>query len=329
MKKISFMIALCLSLLTSCDKLTNPTEVSYGWVLQREKQDDISYYSIFFSDKNNGWIVGSGGTIKNTKDGGNTWESQKSGVSANLWDIRFIDNLHGWICGANNIILKTLDGGKSWKNISPPSSQNKIFVTMNFIDENNGWISNNYGEILRTTDGGLSWELKKSGHVGGSQLSVFDPNTVYALSGKLYKTINGGETWDSTKVSIPKNYRVSEMFFINSSHGWMITENGTGGMMITEYPVIITNDGGETCSSSEFLKEGGLRCIYFINENIGWVAGTQNIYKTIDGGKKWSFEFSPSNGELFAKDMYFIDENNGWIINWNGKIYKYQNRLHQ
>lgn len=328
MKTINLIIVLCLSLLTSCDKSINPTESSPGWVLQRDKQDDITYYSIFFYDKNNGWIVGYNGTIKNTTDGGNTWESQQSGVSSNLWDISFIDNLQGWICGANNIILKTLDGGKSWNDISPSSPQNKIYVSIKFIDENNGWISNNYGEILRTTDGGFNWELKKSGNIGGSRLSVIDPNTVYALSGKLYKTINGGETWDSMEVSIPKNYMASEMAFINVSNGWIITENGTGGMIITEFPVIITNDGGETWSSSEFLKDGGLRCICFINENIGWVAGSQNVYKTIDGGKHWSFEFSPSNGELFAKDMYFVDENNGWIINWDGEIYKYQKQSH-
>ena len=324
MKTINVIFAFCVFLLISCGQPTNPPENSPGWILQREKQDDITYYSIFFSDKNNGWIVGFNGTIKSTADGGNTWESQQSDVSSNLWDISFVNNLQGWICGANNTILKTSDGGKSWINVSPSSSQNKIYVTIKFADENNGWTSNNFGEILRTMDGGLTWELKKSGFIGGSRLSVINARTVYALSGKLYKTIDGGETWDSTKVSIPKNYTASNMFFLDMNNGWVVTENGTGGMMITEFPVVMTNDCGKTWSSSEFLKDGGMRCVYFINKNIGWVAGPQNVYKTLDGGKHWSLEFSPSNGELFAKDMYFVDENNGWIINWNGEIYKYQ-----
>jgi len=94
--------------------------------------------------------------------------------------------------------------------------------------------------------------------------------------------------------------------------------------MITEFPVVTTKNGGETWLSSEYLKDGGMRCIYFVNENVGWIAGSQNIYKTIDGGKHWSLEFSPSNGELFSKDIHFIDENCGWIINWDGIIYKYK-----
>lgn len=197
-------------------------------------------------------------------------------------------------------------------------------MTIKFVDENNGWISNNQGEILRTTNGGLSWDIKKSGLIGGSRLSVFNSQTVYALSGQLYKTFDNGETWDSVKVSVPRNYRASEMFFISSNDGYIVTENGTGGMMITEFPVVITNDGGETWSSSEYIKDGTLWSIYFINKNVGWIAGSQNIYKTIDGGEHWSLEFSPPNGKLFAKDIYFIDESNGWIINFDGEIYKYQ-----
>ncbi len=323
MKIINLILVCCLSLLVSCDKSTNPEE-NATWILQRDKQDDITYYSIFFSDKNNGWIIGYSGTIEYTTNGGNTWETQQSGVSANLWDISFINNLQGWICGENNTILKTLDGGNTWNNISPSNPENKIYVTIKFVDENNGWTSNNFGEILRTTNGGLSWDIKKSGHIGGSRLVVINSQTVYALSGKLFKTFNGGDAWDSVEVSIPQNYRASEMYFANINDGFVITENGTGGMMITEFPVLTTSDGGKTWKSSEYLKDGGMRCIYFANENVGWVAGSQNIYKTIDGGKHWSLEFTPSGGGLFAKDIYFVDESCGWLINWDGVIYRYK-----
>jgi photosystem II stability/assembly factor-like uncharacterized protein len=322
MKTINLIFVCCLSFLVSCDKSTNPEE-NATWILQRDKQDDITYYSIIFSDKNIGWIIGYDGTIKVTADGGNTWEPQQSSVSANLWDISFINNSQGWICGANNTILKTSSGGKTWINISPSSPENKIYVTIKFVDEKNGWTSNNFGEILRTTNGGLSWDMKKSGHIGGSRLSVINAQTVYALSGKLYKTFDGGKTWDSVEVSVPKNYRASEMCFTNINGGFVVTENGTGGMMITEYPVVMTSDGGKTWTLSEYLKDGGMSCIYFVNENIGWIAGSQNIYKTIDGGKNWSLEFSPSGGELFSKDIYFVDESCGWLINWDGVIYKY------
>jgi len=323
MKTINLIFVLSLSFLLSCDKSIAP-DGDYSWILQRDKQDDITYHSIFFSDKNNGWICGHNGTLKNTIDGGDTWKSQQSSVSANLWDISFISNLQGWICGANNTILKTTDGGKSWIDISPLSSENKIYVTIKFIDENNGWASSNYGEILRTTNGGLSWDIKKSGHIGGSQLSVINAQTVYALSGKFYKTFDGGVTWDSCNVSKPKNYAASDIIFTNKNNGWISTENGSGGAIINEFPVIITKDGGTTWNQSKLLQDGGFKCIYFIDDKLGWIAGIQNIYKTTNGGMNWILEYSSENYNLCAKDIFFVDESCGWIINWDGIIYKYQ-----
>lgn len=63
MKAIKLIIILNLSLFISCDKSINPND-SYSWTLQRVKQDEITYYSIFFWDQNNGWICGNGGILK-------------------------------------------------------------------------------------------------------------------------------------------------------------------------------------------------------------------------------------------------------------------------
>ena len=304
MKVYKFIILFILAIVISCEKSTNPLESSTGWYMQREQQDDITYYSIFFSDENNGWIVGYSGTIKYSSDGGETWKSQQSGVSSNLWDVYFINNQKGWVCGNNNTILRTSDGGNSWHNISPVDTMGKIFISISFINDEEGWICNNGGEILKSIDGGLSWELKKKFRTSsGSHLIVFDSNTVYALHGYLYRTFDSGETWDSLTVSIPENYMASGIFFSNMDNGWITTMNGTGGEYITNYPVIITNDGGITWFSSDSLEDGGLMCSYFTNENIGWVAGIKNVYRTIDGGIHWTYEFAQENSHLNAKDI--------------------------
>jgi photosystem II stability/assembly factor-like uncharacterized protein len=270
----------------------------------------------------NGWIVGYSGVIKHSSDGGTSWNSQQSGVLSNLWDVCFINNQVGWVCGADNTVLKTVDGGTSWQNVPSAISNGSVFVSITFIDENVGWISSNSGEILRSTDGGISWEVKKRCHLT-ARLAVLNTNTVYAFSGKLYKTFDGGTTWDSVQVSIPDNYRDSEMFFFNTNCGWITTENGTGGAMISDYPIVLTEDAGLSWSTSDLLKDRGIRCVYFVTDKVGWVSGVNNIHKTIDGGKHWTLEFSPDNGELFAKDMCFYNEKCGWVLNWNGQIYEY------
>ena len=129
MKSIILIFLLSLSFIISCDNSTNPEEEQNSWLLQREKQDDVTYYAIFFADNQNGWIIGNNGTIKNSKDGGNTWQPQQSNTSANLWDVSFVNKLNGWICG-DKLILKTIDGGNSWTDISPSTQDDKIYVTI-------------------------------------------------------------------------------------------------------------------------------------------------------------------------------------------------------
>lgn len=335
MRSLRFISIIFLSFFVSCKKSTSPTTnsfqstYSFQWFLQREKQDDITYYSIYFSNETAGWIVGYSGTIKHSSDGGITWNSQQSGVSSNLWDICFVNSQNGWICGAGNTVLRTLDGGNSWQNISPVDTSGQTYVSIKFIDENVGWMSSNYGKILKSTNGGMSWSVKKEHNLGGAKLAVFGANTVYALIRKnFYRTFDGGITWDSVQVSIPQQYGVSNMFFVNANCGWITTENGTGGSIINDYPVFMTEDAGITWSSSDLLKDGGIWSVYFVTDKVGWVAGVSNIYKTTDGGKRWTFEYSPDNGELYAKDIYFCNESCGWIINYDGQIYKYKFSSH-
>ena len=307
-----------------CDTSTNPNKKDAEWILQRNEQDDITYYAIFFIDKNTGWITGSGGTIEKTNDGGETWQKQQTGVTASLWEISFLDEIHGWACGSESTILKTENGGDLWESVSPEKSDNTGFFAIQFANLSEGWTSSNQGEILHTTDGGLFWQVQQSGYVGACRLSVIDAQTAFALTQDLLVTENSGSDWALIDVPIPKYYVASQMSFIDKQHGWITTENGTGGMYITEFPVMITTDGGETWHTSDSLEDLGFRCLFFVNANTGWVAGFQNIYKTNDGGKNWSPDYSSDHESLSAKDMHFIDETTGWLINFSGAIYKYQ-----
>jgi photosystem II stability/assembly factor-like uncharacterized protein len=70
--------------------------------------------SIDFSDDHNGTIVGIGGAIARTTDGGLTWEKQIPPILYDLQSVHFIDSLHGTAVGENGTIIHTTDAGKSW-----------------------------------------------------------------------------------------------------------------------------------------------------------------------------------------------------------------------
>jgi hypothetical protein len=68
-------------------------------------------YSIYFTDSNTGWVVGSYGTIIKTTNGGTNWFSQNSGTTNVLYSVYFIDSNTGWAVGSNGTVLRTSNGG--------------------------------------------------------------------------------------------------------------------------------------------------------------------------------------------------------------------------
>jgi hypothetical protein len=58
---------------------------------------------VYFADAHTGWAVGDFGTILATRDGGNSWEPQKSGTDKNLGSVHFADARTGcWARGGDN-----------------------------------------------------------------------------------------------------------------------------------------------------------------------------------------------------------------------------------
>ncbi len=80
-----------------------------NWVPQSASGNDGD-----FLDANTGWIVGGGGNIEFTSNGGTTWTPQTSGVTSALRSVGFVDSLTGWAVGDNGVILSTIDGGLNW-----------------------------------------------------------------------------------------------------------------------------------------------------------------------------------------------------------------------
>lgn len=60
------------------------------------------------------WVVGDGGAILSSTDDGQTWQTQASGTTENLYGVHFADVQHGAIVGRRGTVLVTSDGGGTW-----------------------------------------------------------------------------------------------------------------------------------------------------------------------------------------------------------------------
>lgn len=88
---------------------------------------------------------------------------------------------------------------------------------------------------------------------------------------------------------------------------------------------IFTTNGGNTWNIVFLPLDGIYRSSYFLNENVGWVAGAigsgqTRIFKTTDGGFNWIHQ--PNAPDTTKYDVFFISESVGWIVGFNGFIIK-------
>jgi photosystem II stability/assembly factor-like uncharacterized protein len=237
---------------------------------------------VVFLDNQNGWIIGSSGTILYTSDGGINWLPQNSGTSFALTDISFVNLNNGWVVGRSfsgsnfeGIILHTSNGGIDWIDQTP--GQISGLSSVSFVDSLTGWVAGgggsliDYGLILHTSNGGQNWTTQRQ----HPDLEIFD------------------------------------IQFVDPEYGWV-----SGYDPQTNAPIIHTTDGGLTWSGQ---YGGGGYDIHFIDRSNGWAVWLfGKIYHTSNGGQTWHQQNSFTNQGLEKLD--FVNNNEGWIIGDWGTI---------
>jgi len=66
---------------------------------------------LVFTDSSHGWIVGKGGQVYATADGGASWTRQASDVAVRLVMASFVDAQTGWIATDDGRFVATATGG--------------------------------------------------------------------------------------------------------------------------------------------------------------------------------------------------------------------------
>jgi len=234
-------------------------------------------YGVDFVSNTLGWMVGAGGTILRTDDGGATaWVTQPSGTTALLAKVDFVDQNTGWVVG-DGLVLRSTNGGTAWAP-QPTGVAGALWRDVMFRDSSVGIVVGNTGRIARTTDGGATWTLVRS---GGSQLRgisrVGDTWWVVGESGLVTKSIDNGVTWST--VTAPGSPMLFGVWFLDANKGFAV-----GGTRIYG-----TTNGGTTWAAIGPVAGGTLRGVGFANSSVGYAYGDAGrLFYTLDGGTTWT-----------------------------------------
>ena len=124
-----------------------------------------------------GWIVGDGGLVMSTSDGGRSWQSTPAELPNNAaehFDFRALA-VHGqqvWIAGTPGTrVFRSQDGGQSWQVFD--TGHFAPIRALAFVDAQKGWAVGDLGCILTTQDGGSTWRAQREGGRRAAMLAVF------------------------------------------------------------------------------------------------------------------------------------------------------------
>ncbi|MEN8224795.1 MAG: YCF48-related protein [Bacteroidota bacterium] len=237
----------------------------------------------FISD-DEGWIVGTDGTIMHTVDGGDNWESQHSNPDESLWSIFFIDNNEGWACGWSEI-YHTVDAGQNWDQQEVPYVMGDLMDVF-FINHDTGWIVGTYKIVLKTTDGGESWEKIQNSIGDGKcffRVDFWDELHGCAVGnvwngsteGFVMVTDDGGLSWTETT---PANSDwLTDVEYYNSMVIWTCGYDGN---------VWRSLDGGYTWFN-EYYGSDSFDAIHFFDDDNGMLMTGNSVLLSFDGGDNW------------------------------------------
>lgn len=196
---------------------------------------DVELYSVRFSSKKKGWVVGSvskrdriiDSILLYTDNAGETWSRQRAPSSLELIHIDFVNDKRGWIVGAGGTILNTVDGGQTWSN--QHSGSTATIYHVDFRGEKKGLAVGERGTILRTTDGGTTWTPIQV-RIGATLLSVQfvsdDEGWAVGRAGAILRTNEAGASWIEQESGTKQN--LYGLYFVKKL-GWAV---GGDGMLL-------------------------------------------------------------------------------------------------
>ena len=193
-------------------------------------------YSVRFTGKKRGWVVGSvsrgdnvvDSLLLRTDDGGESWQRKNVPVRVELIHLDFDGDKRGWIVGDRGTVLHTADGGDSW--VGQKTGTTATLYHVDFADKEDGWAVGERATVLRTTDGGATWIAVDIAALGGraTLLSVAfageEEGWIVGRGGMILRSSDGGRTWVRQESRTTQNLYA---LVVGKSRAWAVGGDGT------------------------------------------------------------------------------------------------------
>lgn len=309
------------------------------------------FYDVETLSKDRAFVVGYGGKLLETTDGGNNWQRHESGTDVALYSVDFVDEQHGFVCGQDGLILHTADGGKTWQKQESNAffmekdnvKQPLYLFAISAVDKDHAWAVGDRSIISSTSDGGKTWRGRKVAMEvdvsGGESLAAADPilydvkfldlqnGWIVGEFGKILHTTDGGETWHEQEKTLMEGTGVFDVLDLPTLYGVHMIDAQRGVAAGIEGHIARTRDGGQTWRFDEVkvdypIVDPLFNIVEFPNGH-GWAVGAAGeVVQTQPGEDIWRRAKLGQDILTWLRGISFSDPDNGWLVGGFGLIYR-------
>ena len=291
--------------------------------------NDGPYYEInsFVFSHGNIFTTGDGGIFQSS-NGGQFWSRLNYDFNFCAVTCMAIDSDGNMFAGTQNGLYFSSDAGSSWaqKNIG----LNRAYVGAIMITPSGDiFVGTSGPAIFKSTDNGNSWQSVATFTVGNavSSILVTDSGSIIVgvvgaswiektqssfdsiRIGGIYRSKDGGMSWDTVYVGIPKGGVDSYYKFIVSL---CKGTNGTLYAGVSDWPsfdkggMLISVDDGKTWSPSSF--ELAVTCLIANLSGLVFAGTIDGIYSSSNEGSQWT-----QISDTAARSMVFDENGKLWL----------------
>ena len=239
---------------------------SWSWI---KVADNVNLQSVDMVNSNDGWAVGSEGTIVHWD--GLRWNNIDSHTAANLRAVDVISSNDAYAIAfavtipINKSIIRW--DGVNWKNVTTPPS---YLRSIDMVSSSDGWAVGHGGLIIRWD--GKNWtRIETPTNTPLESISVISATDAWAVGSNKYNS--GIFHWNGIEWSIAESPEVVgtrtlwSVDMVSSSDGWAVGEGG----------IIIHWDG--TCwRNIASPTSAWLSCVDMVNSTDVWIVGADGVY---------------------------------------------------
>jgi photosystem II stability/assembly factor-like uncharacterized protein len=219
-------------------------------------------YSIFIYYNTQIWISGDHGAVYHSTDAGSSWEMFDtaffhSGLMQGIWaaapNLVYVAGQYSDDKKSRGFFAVTPDGGITWDSIDLPDDFNRHeWIGISSSSSLNVMVYGQMGHYAFTHDGGATWHTD-SIQSGDFNHLIMLSQTVYWVAtdfDKIFKSFDGGNSWNLQACPPPSNYFMVGIDAWNSQEALAVGLSASSNLG----KIIRTTDGGATWALKDTIN---------------------------------------------------------------------------